>query len=560
MKHKPFGAGLVAAALACSCLSAVEAEVAVPKPVSSENQTTTAIEIAASPYINRALPDCGLQKAIDEAARKGGGIVTLPAGTFELRRGLVLKSNVHLQGAGMDKTILTPRRRTQRLDVAADAKENVVTLKELPDELQVGSAVMMASKYPPSWYGAAKPAFVSAVDRTAKTVTLEAPYGMVALKAGSGLLTFADAAVLEKDVHKGDTEVHLRNANLFQPGDELAVGEPDNNSMQAQAFVKEVRGNTLVLESPVGRDLAVFPEKKVIGNNTAAVLIWALFPMVHGADINDASVRDLTVQGHGFDTIRPLETRYTLSGIHFFNITNVHLQRIAVRDWPSDGISLQTGTACSVRDSEATGCLGNGLHPGTGLTKSLFENNLAARNGDGLYFCWHNDGHVLRGNKFVENRGGGITGLGNPSDRHNLIENNLIARNGGPGIEINGGLESGNLIKNNVIENNSQSTPGKFPGIALYATVEDARGFTIEGNTIRDTQSTPTQYVGIEEKNGSYREKPTSADQNIIQDNQFAGHKTADIVVAGGKTRIEEEAGAVVVREPLKSDAVNKKS
>jgi parallel beta-helix repeat protein len=515
----------------------------------------TGVTIDAAPYVNRTLADCGLQKAIDEAAQQGGGTVTIPAGTFELRRGLVMKSNVHLQGAGMDKTVLTPRRHTQRLDVAADAQDNKVTLKELPDSLQVGSAVMMASKYPPAWYGASKPAVVTAVDRAAKTVTLEAPYGMVALKAGSGLLTFADAAALEKDVHKGDTEIHLKNADLFQPGDELAIGEPDNESMLAQAFVKEVRGNTLLLEAPAQRDFTVFPEKKKVGNNTAATLIWALFPMVHGANFNDASVRDLTVQGHGFETIRPLETRYTLSGIHFFNTTNVHLQRVAVRDWPSDGISLQTGTACSIRDSEATGCLQNGLHPGTGLTKSLIENNLAARNGDGLYFCWHNDGHILRNNKFVDNRGGGITGLGNPGDRHNLIENNLIARNGGPGIEINGGLESGNIIKGNTIENNSQSTPGKFPGIALYATAEDARDFTIEGNTIRDTQEKPTQFVGIEEKNGEYGKKPTHADENIIKANIFSGQKTADIILAGEKTEVEANGAAKIVHGPQQKTA-----
>ena len=32
----------------------------------------------------------------------------------------------------------------------------------------------------------------------------------------------------------------------------------------------------------------------------------------------------------------------------------------------------------------------------TGLTDTLFEENLAAENGAGLYFCWHNERHVLR--------------------------------------------------------------------------------------------------------------------------------------------------------------------
>jgi polygalacturonase len=41
-----------------------------------------------------------IQKAIDSAGRRGGGIVTLPAGTFMTNRHLVLKNNVKLTGVG----------------------------------------------------------------------------------------------------------------------------------------------------------------------------------------------------------------------------------------------------------------------------------------------------------------------------------------------------------------------------------------------------------------------------------------------------------------------------
>jgi len=388
---------------------------------------------------------------------------------------------------------------------------------------------------------------VKEIDREAKTVLLEAPYGLPAMKVGAGLLAYGAAAALEKGIQKGDAEIVLKNANEFRAGDELAIGEPGNESMLAHAFVKEVRGNTLVLEEPTRIDFEAWPEAKKIGNTKVNALIWMLFPMVHGANVKNATVRDLAIQGRDIGRIHAMQTRYTLSGIHVFNGANIKYERIRVRDWPADGISLQTGDGCRIVDCEVTGCWGNGFHPGTGLKNTVFEGNLSARNGAGLYFCWHNNALILRRNRFVENRGGGVTGLGNPGDRNNVIEDNEISRNGGPGIEINGGQKSGNVIRGNRIEDNSRSQPGKHPGIALFASVEDARAYTITGNTIRDTQEPATQYVGIHEKNGERGGKPTYADENVISGNTFSGHKTADIVVSGEKT-VVDNAGAKVVK------------
>jgi len=508
------------------------------------------VAIDASKFLDPKLPDCGFQRAIDEAARTGG-VVRLPAGTFALRRGLVLRNGVQLEGAGMDKTILTPARRTLRLDVAKPGpdKQGRVFLKEIPEALGVGSAVISARRYPPSWYGSPKPCVVTAVDREAKTVTLKAPYGWNVMKPGVGYLAFGTTAALKKSVAKGDTEIVLENASLIRPGDEIALGTPGNESMLAHAFVKEVRGNTLVLEEPTRIAFEAWPDKKKIGNKKVNALIWLFHPMIHAANVSDAAVRDLTVRGHGFARIHPLNNRYTLSGIHVFNGKNVVYERVAVRDWPADGISLQAGENCRVLDCEATGNLGNGFHPGTSLRNTLFERCLSQGNGAGLYFCWHNVGHVIRNCKFIENRGGGITGLGNPGDQKNTIEKCVIARNGGVGIGINGGRRSGNVIRDNVIENNSRSKPGKFPAIALYAATEDARNYTITGNTIRDTQEQPTQYVGIEERNGTYRKKPTRADENLIRGNTFSGHRTADVILCGPKTVCEENGEAKVIRE-----------
>jgi len=505
--------------------------------------------VTIEPKIDTALADCGIQAAIDQAS-VNGGIVRLPEGVFALRAGLVLKSNVQLVGAGMDKTVLTPARKVMRLDVAEPAsKDGRIVLKELPDGVRVGSAVVLSSRYPPSWYGAPRPARITAVDREAKTVTVEAPYGMVDLKPDGGHLIFGDAASPARNIAKGDTRIELHDASLFAPGDEIAIGMPDNESMKAHAFIREVEGNTLILTEPVQIDFPAWPDTKSLANMKINALIWALFPMVHGAHINDAAVRDLTIRGHDMTHIRSAQTRYTLSGLHLYNAKNVIIERVAVRDWPSDGFSIQTGDQCAVIDCQATGNLSNGFHPGTGLTNTVIERCLAQNNGAGLYFCWHNRGHILRGNRLIQNRAGGITGLGNPGDRNNTIEDNLIAENGGPGIEINGGVVSGNVIRNNIIRDNSMAAPGKHPGILLAAAVEDARKYTIEGNTFESTLAEPTQWVGIEEKHGKRGDKATFADENIIRGNIFKGMKTADVIVAGEQTLVDQPQAKVARAE-----------
>jgi parallel beta-helix repeat protein len=62
------------------------------------------VRVDAGPFIDRSLPDCGLQKAIDSV--RPGGLLVIPKGTYLLRRSLVLKANITLSGMG-DDTVLT---------------------------------------------------------------------------------------------------------------------------------------------------------------------------------------------------------------------------------------------------------------------------------------------------------------------------------------------------------------------------------------------------------------------------------------------------------------------
>lgn len=523
--------------------------------------------VDAASFLDPKLPDCGFQKAIDLASKNpDGGIVKLPEGVFALRRGLVLKTGVAIEGAGMDKTVLTPARksavgRVLRAEYDQENKKITLACETLPERIAAGLGTMLTGSIPPTHIVYTRPGAVQSVDAAAKQVVLESPYGAPSWRLApdrTGWITCGLEYFPEKPIQKGDQEIVLRNAQGIQAGDELALGEPPNESMLAMVFVKEVKGNTLILESPAGVDFPIWPPREKFGNGFSSVLIWAVSPMIHGANFTNAAIRDLTVRGRTGEESDPLMNRYTVGGIHLFGAKKVKIERVAVRDWHTDGFSLQTVEDDEIRDCEATGNRGNGFHPGTGATRLIFEGNLSTNNAQGLYFCWSNQELLLRNNRFVGNRGPGLGGLGNPHDQRNTIEKNLIAGNGGPGIEINGGRSSGNVIRENVIENNSQSKPGKFPGIAIYASAEDALNYTILGNTIRDTQSEPTQFIGIEERANLGKNKDTRADENVIKDNRFSGHRAADIVVVGEKTVAEGNGEAKLRKGPISEEAAAK--
>lgn len=60
--------------------------------------------VDAGKFIDRRLPDCGLQRAIDSVPE--GGMLVIPTGTYLLKRSLTLKGNRTLSGVGFE-TVLT---------------------------------------------------------------------------------------------------------------------------------------------------------------------------------------------------------------------------------------------------------------------------------------------------------------------------------------------------------------------------------------------------------------------------------------------------------------------
>lgn len=63
-------------------------------------RATARVAVAGADRAGTRDDSAAIQGAIDAAARQGGGVVTLPAGTFLVSSHLVLRSNVTLRGAG----------------------------------------------------------------------------------------------------------------------------------------------------------------------------------------------------------------------------------------------------------------------------------------------------------------------------------------------------------------------------------------------------------------------------------------------------------------------------
>ena len=104
----------VAVVLAAGVVGAIKATglarapAAAPGLIAASNFTcadhgaraTTRVAVADANRAGARDDSAAIQGAIDAAARQGGGVVTLPAGTFLVSSHLVLRSNVTLRGAG----------------------------------------------------------------------------------------------------------------------------------------------------------------------------------------------------------------------------------------------------------------------------------------------------------------------------------------------------------------------------------------------------------------------------------------------------------------------------
>lgn len=265
-------------------------------------------------------------------------------------------------------------------------------------------------------------------------------------------------------------------------GHEYCIKSSDEGGWHCKhGVVSSINGSTVSLEPVFALpDIQYLSKDKIVAAN------W--FPIFFVHEVDRVTIKNLSIFGNVTDRNRD-KTDFTNAAIHTRKSSEVVVEDIYIKDFPGDGIGIQTGTNNRVSKCIVDGCIGQGIHPGTGISHSIFENNISKNNTqDGFFFCLNVNRIHCVGNHLLNNRRHGIGGLTKP-DRNNIVTNNFCSKNGRHGIDA---VKSYfNIIENNIIENNSQEEPGKFAG--LIAT--EFEGNIIKNNIFLDDQEVKTQTV-----------------------------------------------------------------
>ena len=163
-----------------------------------------------------------------------------------------------------------------------------------------------------------------------------------------------------------------------------------------------------------------------------APILVTSFPLVFGREVENVSIRDLTLDGNrgqqptGIGACRG-------AAVYLLRSHNCQISGVEESDFPGEGLAFQMCSQVRTLDCRFTHNAGNGYHPGAGSTAARFERCVAETNGGaGFYFCVRANHITLRHCTFAFNEGPGVS-VGT-RDCHNRVEDCHVANNGGPGI------------------------------------------------------------------------------------------------------------------------------
>lgn len=380
-------------------------------------------------------PTAGIQEAIDSLDKRGG-IVRVPSGVWGLRRSVVVRDSVSIEGDG--------------------------------------------------------PATV--------------------LAAGS-----PSVLKLTSDARKGGRSIRVQGRIPYLSGDDIGVIDRRRQWWDGtHALVTSVEGSIVRLSSPLTLGVKVKDEARISSMFPAITTDGAGGPGARGRS-HSIVIRDLAIRGGG--ARRAFVWDFTYSAIHLVSCHHSRIASVSVSDWPSDGIGVQGGSDVQVTNCQVSMCDGNGLHPGTGLRRSIWSQNIATGNGwDGMFVCGNVVDSTFTSNVFTGNGKSGVGGVGHAGDHHNVISDNVCSENGQCGIDAFDGVE--HVITGNILRANSQERAGKYPAIRLHS----VERFLVQGNRCADNEPNQTQSQGIVESGAS--------DWNLVNANMCVG-MTEPIRVTG---------------------------
>jgi len=407
--------------------------------------------IYAIDYYDPTSPTLGLQRAID-ALPKEGGVVILPAGVFQLRQGLVLRSNVTLRGNDAGTTLKRASQLYAFVTTEARPGDQRITVSTTTG-FRVGDEICVVSRLNTA---TSKEKTFVIVGIEGNDLILNRPITDSSFSPNNAAEVTNIFSLVRAEGTPTQLVINAKVENIRLDGNLqetykrwLVIGPP---TLYLSYVTNAVVQNVTVVKSPTtgivlenGRDNLVENCRVENSRRDGIALGWE----------TDSIIRRCTVRGSG----------YGMTG-----------------DW-GEGILVNGGRDIRVENCLTEYNLGKGLHPAGDLTiGGLWINNVSRYNGgNGFHYCFNNFGVWAVGNQLYGNGFYGIGGLGlggDYGDRFNVIMNNVIYGNQQNAIFVNGGRD--NFILNNQIGPNSARRSGQYAEILLgevYATV-------VEGNKI----------------------------------------------------------------------------
>lgn len=415
------------------------------------NRGLPAAVVDALDYYDPTSPTLGFQRAID-ALPQEGGVVILPAGVFELRQGLVLRSNVTLRGNDAG-TILrrAPQLHTYVTREARPGDQRITVTSTAG--FRIGDEVCLVSR---TMTSSSRDKTFIIVGIEGNELILDRPIGEMVLSPEDGAEVTNIFSLIRAEGSPTSLVVNTRIENIRLDGNLQASYKRWRVVAPATLYLVHASGATIrnvtVVKSPTtgivleqGHDNLIESCTVEDSRRDGIALGWE----------TDTIVRGCTVRGSG----------YGMPG-----------------DW-GEGILVNSGRDIRVENCLTEYNLGKGLHPAGDLTVGgLWINNVSRYNGgNGFHYCFNNFGIWAVGNALYGNGYYGVGGLGlggDYGDRFNVVMNNVIYDNQRNAIFVNGGRD--NFILNNQIGPNSARSPGQYAEIQLgevYTTV-------VQGNNI----------------------------------------------------------------------------
>jgi len=217
----------------------------------------------------------------------------------------------------------------------------------------------------------------------------------------------------------------------------------------------------------------------------------SVFSLVEGADVQDASVEGLVVDGH-----YPAET-FRLNGcrgggVFLIGSQRVRIADVEVRNFHGDAISFQQCVDVAVVDCWLHHNTGYGLHPGSGSVRYVMRRVRSHDNGEcGVFYCLRTTHSRLEDCELADNGKAGIS-IGTRDTDH-LIRNNTICGNAQPGVLFRSAQRRGGertLLRANTLAGNAVEGGG-----AEVVLSGGLRAVWIDANTFEPAEGRPALRV-----------------------------------------------------------------